>query len=123
MKKQTEKESGEAAYLATLKEASTIPGSFNKLDTSKGGSQHQKMIREKINAIVEKEISLIEFKNKVATEALAADTYKEVVTKKNFFFQVDEKKTERNLKVFDYTAPGNKYRHPQVVLPHEHFKI
>ena len=81
------------------------------------------MIRNKINAIVEKEISLIEFKNKVATEALAADTYKEVVTKKNFFFQVDEKKTERNLKVFDYTAPGNKYRHPQVVLPHEHFKI
>lgn len=46
-----------------------------------------------------------------------------MITKKNYFFEIDEKKKDRNLKVFDYTAPGNKYRHPQIVLPHEQFDI
>lgn len=54
---------------------------------------------------------------------MAADTYNEVITKKNFFFEVDEQKSDRNLKIFDMKAPGNKYRHPNVILPHEHFHV
>ena len=123
MQVQAEKDKSEANYLATLKEANATPGAYNKLDASKGGSMLQRSIREKINSIVQKEIDLVEFKNKVSTEELAADTYNEVITKKNFFFEVDETKKDRNLKVFDMKAPGNKYRHPNVILPHEHFHV
>ena len=30
---------------------------------------------------------------------------------------------KKNLKVVDFEAPGNKYRHPNVILPHEHCDI
>ena len=63
-----------------------MPGAYDKLDASQGGSALQRSIREKINTIVQKEIDLVEFKNKVSTEELAAETYNEVITKKNFFF-------------------------------------
>ena len=29
-------------------------------------------------------------------------------------------KKSKNLKVFDFEAPGNKYKHPNVILSHEH---
>jgi len=54
---------------------------------------------------------------------LAADTFVEVATKSNFYFKVDENKKQKNLKVYDINAPGNKYRHPNVILPHEHVDI
>ena len=43
-----------------------------------------------------------------------------MVTKENFFFKVDEEKKARNLKVWNMEAPGNKFRKPQYILPHEH---
>ena len=49
--------------------------------------------------------------------------YNEVTTNKNFYFSYDENKASKNLSVFDYNAPGNKYRHPNVILPHEHCDI
>ena len=73
----------------TLKSASTVPGAYTPLDTS-GASKVQRKLKEKINSIVKLEIDQIEFKNKVSSEALAAETYNEVITKKNFFFKVDE---------------------------------
>jgi len=63
---------------------------------------------------------LIEFKNKVAGEELAQQAYEEVITKENFFFKIDEQKKARNLKIWNMEAPGNKYRKPQYILPHEH---
>lgn len=45
------------------------------------------------------------------------------MTKENFFFKIDENKRRTNLKVYDYTAPGNKFRKPNVILPHEHVNV
>lgn len=55
--------------------------------------------------------------------ALESDTYDEVTTKSNFYFSIDENKKSKNLKVYDFEAPGNKFRHPNVILPHEHCDI
>ena len=122
LSEQAAKDNEEAAYLDTLKAASTTPGTYTPLDTS-AASETQSKLKKQINSIVAKEIEAIEFKEKVSQEALAADTYNEVITRKNFFFQVDEQKKERNLKLYDMNAPGNKHRHPNVILPHEVFDV
>lgn len=54
---------------------------------------------------------------------MSSDTYAEVATKSNYYFNVDENKKNKNLRVYDFNAPGNKYRHPNVILPHEHCDI
>jgi len=46
-----------------------------------------------------------------------------VYTKQSFYFKVDESKKEKNLKVYNVKAPGNKHRHHSVMLPHEHVHI
>lgn len=66
------------------------------------------------------------FKDQLSTEeknALESDTYAEVATKSNYYFSIDEAKLKKNLRVYDFEAPGNKYRHPNVILPHEHCDI
>jgi len=54
---------------------------------------------------------------------LQEETYAEVATNSNFYFSYDAGKVKKNLKVVDFEAPGNKYRHPNVILPHEHCDI
>ena len=54
---------------------------------------------------------------------MESDTFAEVATKSNFYFSYDEKKVDKNLRVWDINAPGNKFRHPNVILPHEHVDI
>ena len=49
--------------------------------------------------------------------------YRDVKTKSNFFFKVDENKLSKNLKIFNKNAPGNHHRHPSVILPHEHVHV
>ena len=49
--------------------------------------------------------------------------YRDVKTKSNFFFKVDENKVSKNLKVYNKKAPGNHHRHPSVILPHEHVHV
>lgn len=61
---------------------------------------------------MDQEVGLVEFKNNVNSEDLAQSAYDEVVTKQNFYFSVDEHKKDKNLKVWNMNAPGNKYRHP-----------
>lgn len=66
------------------------------------------------------------FKDQLSKEEqadLESDTYAEVATKSNFYFSIDEGKAGKNLKVYDFEAPGNKYRHPNVILPHEHCDV
>lgn len=46
-----------------------------------------------------------------------------MATKSNFYFSVDEDKKNKNIKVHNVEAPGNKYRHPNVILPHEHVDV
>jgi len=54
---------------------------------------------------------------------LANNTFAEVATNSNYFFSYDSNKASKNLKVFDIKAPGNKFRHPNVILPHEHIDV
>jgi len=50
-------------------------------------------------------------------------TFDEVATNSSFYFKYDSNKVKKNLKVVDFDAPGNKHRHPNVILPHEHCDI
>ena len=71
-------------------------------------------------------MELMGFKDQLSKEeqaGLESETYAEVATKSNFYFSIDEGKVGKNLKVWDFEAPGNKYRHPNVILPHEHCDI
>ncbi len=52
MQRNAAKEDSEAAYLDTLKEASSVPGAFKKLSDT-GSSEHLKTIRKRINKIVD----------------------------------------------------------------------
>jgi hypothetical protein len=55
--------------------------------------------------------------------ALETDTFNEVATNSNFYFSYDSNKIDKNIRMRDVKAPGNKYRHPNVILPHEHTDI
>jgi hypothetical protein len=83
-------------------------------------------VKRRINKLIEEEIALAGFKEQVSQEeatALAADTFTEVATKSNFYFSYDAQKVKKNIRVANMNAPGNKYRHPNVILPHEHINI
>jgi len=54
---------------------------------------------------------------------MESDIYKEVLTKQNFYFGIDEKKVDKNLKIFNLKAHGISSRHPSVILDHEHIHI
>ena len=103
-----------------MKKASSQRGVFKPLQPVSSDIPEVKRIKQRINKIVERELVHHDFKDQLNKEALAGETYNEVITRKNFFFQVDETKKDRNLAVHNIYAPGNKYRHPQVILPHEH---
>jgi len=72
--KNADKEASDAVLLDTLKTYSTVPGAFKPLNET-GSSAHLTSIRKRINKVVEKEIGLIEFKNKVDGEELAQSAY------------------------------------------------
>ena len=79
-------------------------------------------VKSKIQQLIDQELEELGFKNKLAKEEkdlLTADTYNEVATKQNFYFKIDENKLDKNLKVYNFNAPGNKHRRPDVILPHE----
>ena len=91
--------------------------------STEASTEHLKSIKEKINQIVHEEVAKLQFKDQLKVEQLSASKYAEVATKQNFYFSVDETKKARNLKVFNFNAPGNNMRHPQHILPHEHVDI
>ena len=79
-------------------------------------------VKSKISQMVQREAEEMGFKEQLNKEELAtigSETFDEVATHSNFFFKINENKKNQNLKVFDWNAPGNKYRHPNVILPHE----
>ena len=47
----------------------------------------------------------------------------EVRSKSTFYFAIDENKKDKNLKIFNVKAPGNKHRHPSIILPHEEVHV
>jgi hypothetical protein len=56
-------------------------------------------------------------------ETLSSDTLQEVITNRSFFFKYDSDRKTKNLKIYDFNAPGNPHRHPNVILPHEKVDI
>lgn len=108
--------------MAALRKANTEIGVYTPIDTS-SSSKHLTSIKERINKIVAQEIEFLEFKDKYAAEGLAESQYKEVVTNSNFYFGIDEQKKHTNKRLYDFKAPGNKYRTPSVLSPHEHVNI
>jgi hypothetical protein len=96
--------------------------------TTEDPSNHSEVnkVKSKINALIQQEIGEAEFKNQIGSEELAAleaDVYAEVATHSNFYFKYDGNKVDKNLAVYNFEAPGNKHRHPNVILPHEHCDI
>lgn len=115
-----EKVAAEAGYLENLKKENNERGVYKPFEADANDIPAISKIKNRINQVVEKELVLQDFKDQINQEALAGDTYNEVITRSNFFFQVDENKVSNNLQVHDITAPGNKFRKPSVILPHEH---
>lgn len=96
--------------------------------TSPDPSKHSEVnkVKGKINSLIQEEIGLMDLKKQIGTEELAAlesDVYAEVTTNSSFYFKYDANKKDKNLAVYNFEAPGNKYRHPNVILPHEHCDI
>jgi hypothetical protein len=102
-----------------LKKFNRERGAFAPFSGNENDIPAIKKIKTRINSIVEKELILQDFKDQLDSEALTNAAYKEVVTKQNFYFQVDETKAVRNLAVHNIAAPGNKYRKPSYIIPHE----
>lgn len=75
-----------------MKLASEKRGAFNPLQASHSDIPAIKKVKSKINQIVEKELVLQDFKDKLDQESLSQAAYQEVVSRKNFFFAVDENK-------------------------------
>jgi hypothetical protein len=88
--------------------------------------QHVKYIKKKINKLVKQELEFLGFQDQLNQKeigALSNHTLIEVKNKSNFYFSIDDKKGEKNLKIFNIKAPGNIHRHPSVILPHEEVHI
>lgn len=73
--------------------------------------------------MVAEELDRVNFKAMVDREWLAEETYHEVITKKNFYFQIDENKAKTNKRVTKALVSGNPHNKPHVILPHEHVHV
>lgn len=125
MRVQSDEENAE--YLAMLNDTQARQSYFSSLAQA-DSSDHAEVakVKNRINKLIAEEIALAGFENQVSSEeaaALGADTYQEVATKSNYYFSLDEGKVDKNIKVYNMAAPGNKFRHPNVILPHENVNI
>jgi hypothetical protein len=76
--------------------------------------------------LVRQELEALRFEEQLKQEQrdrITSEVYKEVKSKSNFYFSIDESKVKRNLKIYNTKAPGNHHRHPSIALPHEHVHI
>ena len=84
------------------------------------------IVKARINKLIDEEVALAGFKDQLSEEersGLADRTYDDVATHSNFYFSMDANKKDRNLKIYNVNAPGNKFRHPNVILPHENVHV
>ena len=114
-------------YLEMLNDTQARQKYFSRI-AEPNSQDHEEIsrIKDKINHLIHEEIELAGFKDKLSQEemqALRSDTYKEVATNSNYYFSYDANKKDKNIAVFNFEAPGNKYRHPNVILPHEHVDV
>jgi hypothetical protein len=120
-------EAAEAEWLTSLRDPQQKKSIFGKISEIKDDDHHHlKYVKNKIAKLVRQELDFLQFQEKLSQEereALTSDIYKEVKTKSNFYFTVDENKKDKNLKIYNKKAPGNAHRHPSVILPHENVHI
>lgn len=82
-------------------------------------------VKNKIREMIEHELEFANFKEEVSKEQerqLLEETTKEVDQRSSFFFpsNLDLNKVTWNTEIHDFDAPGNRFKHESVVLPHEH---
>jgi len=110
-----------------LRDPSSKKSFFEKICEIKDEDHHHlQYVKKKIAKLVRQELDYLQFEEKLKEEereALSSDIYKEVKTKSNFYFSVDEGLRSKNLKIVNKKAPGNAHRHPSVILPHENVHI
>lgn len=110
-------------YISELKDKTTVRGSYKPFQPEEGDVPELIRIKNRINSIVERELVQQDFKDQLDKEAITHGTYTEVMNRKSFFFEVDDFKRDHNLTVHNFRAPGNIYRKPKTILPHEHVHI
>jgi hypothetical protein len=117
----------EKDYLEMLNDVNARHKFFGALTNPSAGDHSEIVsVKNRIASMIKHEADELGFKDQLSKEELAAleeETYAEVATQSNFYFKINEDKVKKNLKVYDFKAPGNKYRHPNVILPHEHCDI
>lgn len=127
LRKKQEQEAAEAEWLAQLRSPHQKEGIFAGISSIKESDHpHLKEVKQRIAELVHQEISALNFEKQLETEErdlLAQEIYKEVKTKSNFYFSIDENKVKKNIKIYNKKSSGNHHRHPSIALPHEHVHI
>lgn len=85
-----------------------------------------KLLKQRVQTLLDQELEALNFEKKISQEEkerLATSSYTSIANKSSFFFNFDSEKKNKNLQVVDSKAPGNKHRHLNVILPHEHIHI
>ena len=105
-------------------------GSAERTDFFMGLSEHKdgdhsqvKKAKDGIRRLIEEELEFLGFKEQLAAEeeaALVDSTYQDVEERSSFFFKYDNKLKDKNLRINDVNAPGNKHKKVSLVYPHEH---
>ena len=99
---------------------------FLGLATDKEGDHPEATkVKAKIREMIEHELEFAKFKEQVTKEQaqqLLEATEKEVDHRSSFFFPstLDLNKVNTNTHIHDFNAPGNRFKHQSVILPHEH---
>ena len=124
---QAEQDAKDKDYFDMLNDTEARQAYFGRL-TSADPNDHDQIaqVKSKINTLIQEELKLAGFEDQLSAEEadnVANNTFAEVATNSNYYFSYDATKTQKNLKVFDIKAPGNKFRHPNVILPHEHIDV
>lgn len=113
----------EQEYADKLRAYNTEQGAYSPMTIDESDNKHLSEIKKQINSIVAQELQLLEYQDTQKQRQLAGAAYKEVITRQNFFFAVDERKRETNLTTYDKRAPGNPAVRPRCILPHEHVSV
>ena len=102
-------------------------GIFAKIaEIKESDHEHIKQVKSRIDTLVQQELEALRFEEQIKREQqarISQDVFKEVKTKSNFYFKIDENKVKTNMSLKNVKAPGNHHRDPSIALPHEHVHI
>ena len=82
-----------------------------------------KSTKDNIKRLLDEELEFLGFTEQLKKEeesALIEDTFDQIEERSSFFYKFDANKVHTNLKINDVQAPGNIFRKPSIVAPHEH---